>query len=396
MPLMLAFVPNPIVIATISFVVVIVVVLFLGFLLRRFSKSRTKRAMEEWEKLAEQLGLKVETGKETAIYPMTGVYDGREVKLAVGFRSSGDGGGVNFTFCQTRINPPLRLMLKINSEKGILNDALGVMAGESFISSGNAEFDKEFNLFALDRERLSQFLGQKLLDGFAANLANDLLQAKPHFKSVLLTDGYFYIEDKGAIYDLERLKVMLNWVVYVASRAENSNQLLPLSVWEKVLIQTWKAFAEQNGMRFDEKNLILKGLYKGFETQVNLGRSNEQTWLTEFKFDFGKSLMTGLQILQQNSLHEFVAFLGAQDIQVGDAVFDKLFVVKAENVQTVQHLLKPDLCQQLIKLNTPAKTLKIDDEEIFLSTESVVNDESSLQSYLDEIAKTAQMFLRQN
>lgn len=392
---MIAFAPNPVVIAAISFVAVIVVVLFLGFLLRRFSKSRTKRAMEKWEQLADKLGLKVETGKESAIYPMTGVYDGREIKLAVGFRSSGDGGGVNFTFCQTKINPPLRLMLKISSEKGILNDALGAMAGESFISSGNTEFDKNFNLTALDKERLPQFLWQNLPNG-NSNLAEDFLQTKQLFKKFFLSDEYFYIEEKGTVYEIERLKKMLEWTVYMANRAENSNQLLPLSVWEKVLIQIWKAFAEQNGMTFDEKNLILKGRYQGFETQVNLGKTTERKWLTEFKLDFGKSLMTGLQILQQNSLHEFVSFLGAQDIEVGDTVFDKTFVVKAKNIQTAQFLLKPDVCQQLIKLNTPAKTLKIDDEGVFLSTESVVNDARTLQSYLDEISKTAQMFRRQN
>lgn len=387
---------NPILIAIIAFVSVIFICLIFSLLLRRFTKNKSKRGMETWQKLANQLGLQVQTGEKIAIYPMEGFYEGREVKLAIGFRSSGDGGGVNFTFCQTPINPPLRLMLKISSDKGILNDALGAMSGESFISSGNAEFDREFNVMSLDTVRLSQFLGQKLLDGFAANLAHDLLQAKPHFKTVLLTDEYFYIEEKGTVYDLERLKVMLNWAIYVANRAENSKQLLPLSDWEKVLIQNWKFFAEQNGMRFDEKNLILKGLYKGFETQVNLGKSGQQTWLTEFKLDFGKSLRTGLQILQQNSLHQLVSFLGAQDIEVGETIFDKTFVVKAKNVQTVQFLLKPDLCQQLIKLNTPAKNLKIDDEGIFLSTESVINDARSLQSYLDEIAKAAQMVLRQN
>ena len=392
---MIAFAPNPVVIAAISFVAVIVVVLFLGFLLRRFSKSRTKRAMEKWEQLADKLGLKVETGKESAIYPMTGVYDGREIKLAVGFRSSGDGGGVNFTFCQTKINPPLRLMLKISSEKGILNDALGTMAGESFISSGNTEFDKKFNLTALDKERLPQFLWQNLPTG-NSNLAEDFLQTKQLFKKFFLSDEYFYIEEKGTVYEIERLKKMLEWTIYMANRAEISNQLLPLSVWEKVLIQIWKAFAEQNGMTFDEKNLILKGRYKGFEMQVNLGKSTERKWLTEFKLNFGKSLMTGLQVLQQNSLHEFVSFLGAQDIEIGDAVFDKTFVVKAKNIQTAQFLLKPDVCQQLIKLNTPAKTLKIDDEGIFLSTESGVNDARTLQSYLDEMSKTAQMFRRQN
>lgn len=387
---------NPILIAIIAFVSVIFICLIFSLLLRRFTKNKSKRGMETWQKLANQLGLQVQTGEKIAIYPMEGFYEGREVKLAIGFRSSGDGGGVNFTFCQTPINPPLRLMLKISSDKGILNDALGAMSGESFISSGNAEFDREFNVMSLDTVRLSQFLGQKILDGFAANLAHDLLQAKPHFKTVLLTDEYFYIEEKGTVYDLERLKVMLNWAIYVANRAENSKQLLPLSDWEKVLIQNWKFFAEQNGMRFDEKNLILKGLYKGFETQVNLGKSGQQTWLTEFKLDFGKSLRTGLQILQQNSLHQLVSFLGAQDIEVGETIFDKTFVVKAKNVQTVQFLLKPDLCQQLIKLNTLAKNLKIDDEGIFLSTESVINDARSLQSYLDEIAKAAQMVLRQN
>ncbi len=366
------------------------IIAFLIPLIRRWLGLKTRNAILRWRQAAHQLGLQIEKRGESIFRPMSGTYQGRQVKVAIGHRRNSES-GYNYTYCETELNPQLRLLLKLDSNPGVANQLVDAMTGTRDNTIGDTEFDRRFRLLC-DDDRVRQFLMQNLDD--KQNLAQNLVSAGQYVEEIILKDELVYVEEKQAVLEFQGLKQMLEWTVYLAQRVEKSNQLLPLSDWERSLVQAWKSFAEKSSIFFDEKNLSLKGPYRGFEIQATLGRSERRTWLTEFKLDFGRNLMLGLHILQQNAIHEIVSLFGAQDLQIGEAAFDKTFVVKAKNVQAVQYLLKPDLCRQLLKLNSPAKTFKVDDEGIFLSAETLVCEECLLRNYCDEIALAAQLILR--
>ena len=98
--------------------------------------------------------------------------------------------------------------------------------------------------------------------------------------------------------------------------------------------------------------------------------------------------------MPDNPLHKALSFLGVQDIESGNKIFDDAFIVKAENVMIARHKLQPDLCTQLLKLNSRASNVLVTDEEISITSDSVLNDERILQSYLDEVVLSAQMLVR--
>jgi hypothetical protein len=347
-----------------------------------------KKNREAWGEVSNKLGLKLlPNGK----LPMTGVYNDCPIEFSIfGQRRMGGYSGeiyhrrhVNYTYCKAMFPNNLRLSLKIETGKS--------SSGSIFM--GLAGFDNAFDVRGYDREIVQRMLLTESPTQRTNNLVGDLMLAKESVSHIQIDDEGVYVQQKGVVTDLATIKNWLDITTYLAKRFYATRKNLPSADWEKQTIQAWQSLANQNNLSFDSKNLTLEGRYKNFPVRIAIQAETEKLQ-TEIKLKFPKSLMAGLKIMPDNAIHKALSWLGMQDIESGNKAFDDAFIVKAENDAVAGHKLRPDLCTMLLNINSKASNLLITDEEISVTFDSVINDQKILQSYLEAIVSTAQMFLR--
>lgn len=86
----------------------------------------------------------------------------------------------------------------------------------------------------------------------------------------------------------------------------------------------------------------MSGRYKGYTVEVYTftkgSGKNSSTW-TRFHVNFRKSLGLGLQLKRQGFFSGIAKVFGAQDIEIGDAGFDKAIVVKGARPERVREFM---------------------------------------------------------
>lgn len=364
---------------------VVTPLIIVGIIFYVFRRNNKHRAI--WNSIASELNLMMPNPKKLE---MTGIYNNCQVKLAVGVRGSGDS-SETFTYCETGFPHNLRFLLKISSPKGFFTDILS----SNQLKLGQVNFDNSFNLKCYDENVLRRLLLSDFPSQKTQNLMGDLMLANQSFNTVSITDKQVYIESSGQTSDKNILKAMLELTTNLANRFTSARESFPLTDWEKNLFTIWQKFAAENNLSFDSKDIVIQGNYKNFSIKVSLETENEK-FQTKIHLQFGKSLMVGLKLMPENSLHKAMTWLGVQDIETGIRQFDDTFIVKAENSQMAKHILTPNLCNQLVGLAKQSPSFEINDTEIVMYFEQIFGDEKLLKSNLEAIILTAKMLLRQN
>lgn len=116
-----------------------------------------------------------------------------------------------------------------------------------------------------------------------------------------------------------------------------------------------------NGLSFDAKGYVLQGNYQNFPVFIAL-ETGAGEWQTQMKLRFPHSLMVGLKIMPENTIHKALTWVGVQDIEVGIKEFDDAFIVKGKNIEAAKYKLQPDFCFRLVELNRQTSNISIDDE----------------------------------
>lgn len=352
-----------------------------GAILYVIYKNKKNRAA--WQEIAPKLNLQLtKSGK----MPMTGVYNDCPVKVSIGARRVGYGEDSyveNFTYCEINFPTSLRLLLNIKFGK----------AGKNTIPLGNANFDKSYAVKAYDANLIRQLLLADFHSAKTQNLMGDLILAKDEFDEVKINDKRVYVETSGVVNDFETIKNLLDATTDLAKRFYEARQNLPPAKWEKQTLSSWQTLANEHNLSLDAKNYILQGNYKNFPVRVSL-ETIKGKWQTEIKLKFPKSLMTGLKIMPDNSLHKALTWFGMQDIEAGNKAFDNAFIVKAKNVVVAKHKLQPDLCTKLIDLKSRTSNILITDEDLDITHDTVLGEPGKLKNHLDELIFTAQMLMR--
>lgn len=347
-----------------------------------------KRNREAWGEVSNKLGLKLlPNGK----LPMTGVYNDCPVEFSIFVqrRMGGYSGEiyhrrhVNYTFCKANFPNNLRLSLNITTGK----------SSHGSIFTGLAGFDNSFDVRGIDREIVQRMLLTESPTQRTNNLVGDLMLAKESVSHIQIDDEGVYVQQKGVVTDLETIKKWLEITTYLAKRFYAARQNLPRTDWEKQTIQAWQSLAGQNNLSFNSNNLTLEGNYKNFPVRVAV-KADTEKMQTEIKLNFPNSLMAGLKIMPDNAVHKALSWLGMQDIKSGNKTFDDAFIVKAQNEAVAKNKLQPDLCTQLLNINSQASNLLITDEEISIVFDSVMSDEKFVKFYLEALVSTAQMLQR--
>ncbi len=358
-----------------------------GLIIYKLRQNVKNRAA--WREASQKLNLTMRNPKKLEL---KGVYHGCEILLAVGRRSSGHGDERHveyYTCCQSAFPLPLRFLLDIRAPKGLFS---GVFKSDQMFL-GQPNFDKVFNVKCYDGEVLRRLLLSDFPSDKTQNLMGDLMLTNQSAGVVKVSDERVYLEKSGIVSDFETLKEMLDMTSRLANRFKNAREKFPLAEWEKHLLASWKALADENDLKLDAVRFQMQGIYKNFPVFAALDAAKGK-WRTEIKLRFPQNLQTGLKIMPENSLHKAFTWLGAQDIESGIKEFDDSFIVKAKNAGAARSKLKPDLCGQLVALNKRASNISIDDEQISFSFDGVLGDGKILKSYLQAIAATAELLRR--
>ncbi len=343
--------------------------------------KRNKKNLIDWNSTAQKLNLQMPNPKK---YEMSGFYNNCPIKIAIGVRGSSDS-RETFTYCVTNFSQNLRFLLNIKSKS-----FLSGIFGSNQIKLGHSIFDDKFSVNCYDTNVLQQLLLSDFPSNQTQNLSEDLLMTVPSNSIVNITDEKVYIEKSGDSGNEILIKQMADLTTYLANRFESARKNFPLADWEKQMFTNWQNLAHQNNLQYDSKNICLQGNYQNFPCKISL-KTDKAKWQTEIKFKFINSLMIGLKIMPENSLHQAMTWLGVQDIKAEIKEFDDVFIVKAKNIGFTKQLLQPQLCQQLLKLKSYSSDLQINDEEIFVTIDSIIGDQNMLKNCLDEIVFAAKM-----
>lgn len=365
------------------FLIPLIIIGVVFYILRRNNKNRAV-----WNLLAQKLNFNMRNPKKLE---MTGFYNNCEVKVSVGSRRSGSSSNRSvefFTYCIANFPYSLRFALHINSQKGLLSNVLDL----NEMVLGNPYFDRAFNVRCYSAQILQSLLLSDFPSGNARNLMDDLMTAK-QAGIIKVTDKQVYIEKGGQIGDENEITQMLYIATDLVNRFRAARETFPLTNWEKQMLAAWQNLARQHGLSLDTKNYILQGNYQHFPVFIAL-ETDTGKWQTNIKLRFPDSLMTGLKIMPENSVHKALTWFGVQDIEAGIKEFDDTFIVKGKNVEAAKYKLQPDFCFRLVELNRQTSNISIDDEEISVTFDTVLGDGRMLKSCLDTVVSTAKMLLR--
>ncbi|MEZ5424735.1 MAG: hypothetical protein R2747_00595 [Pyrinomonadaceae bacterium] len=353
------------------------------FVLRRNRKNRAA-----WQEISRQLDLPMKNPNQLQ---MAGLYNDCEVKLSVGARRSGGENSSTefFTYCTVRFPHSLRFLLNIAAPKGLFSKIFD----SNRMILGQSGFDQRFNAKCYDQEVLRRLLLSDFPSDATQNLMGDLMMSSDLIDVIEISDEKVYLETGGQVADFERLKKMLDTTTYLAKRFYSARQSFPLAEWERQTLRDWRSLADEQNLRVDERNFELSGTYGSFPVRVRL-LTDRGKWQTGIELKFTDSLMTGLRIMPENSIHKAFTWLGAQDIEAGDKAFDDAFIVKAKNVAVARSFLTPDFCRQMVGLKSQTSGISVTDEEMVLTFDTVLGDRRTLKSHLEALASTARMLRR--
>ncbi|MEN8234597.1 MAG: hypothetical protein ABFR89_06695 [Actinomycetota bacterium] len=115
---------------------------------------------------------------------------------------------------------------------------------------------------------------------------------------------------------------------------------------------------------------------------------NSSTRYTRYSVEF-PPFGIGLGLTRQAGFGGFLKILGAQDVEVGDAVFDDAFIVKANNPSRAREILTPGSRLALNRLLAVHPEITVLDNEIVLDKRGSVRDTDVIISTLRRLESAA-------
>lgn len=368
--------------ATIGVIFLFAIIFFI------FKVNQNKKNTNAFLHFAQNVGLQT-TQPNTP--KLKGIYNGCEVEMALSSRRTGTGEDSSteyFTYCEAYFPHSLRFLLDISCPQNWFSRNLD----SQDIKLGQPNFDKHFSLKCYDADVARRLLLSDFPANNSQNLMGDLMLASNKITYIDITDHEVYTEETGHISDFNKLKMMLDATTYLAKRFRSAREKFPLADWEKQTLSNWQKIAHENSLQFDSQHIEMQGHYKNFPLFVGLD-TKKGKWQTNIKLQFPQSLMVGLKLMPENSIHKALSWLGVQDIQIGIKAFDDAFIVKGKNIQMAKYKLQPNVCNHLIAFSRKSSDFLIDDTSMSFTFDTVLGDEKMLKSYIEGMITTSQMLL---
>lgn len=133
--------------------------------------------------------------------------------------------------------------------------------------------------------------------------------------------------------------------------------------------------------------LSMSGSTSGYMVRIDTHSSNDNQY-TRFRVEL-PPLGLSVKLSRQGALHSIAGFFGAQDIEVGEPVFDKGVVVKGAYPQKVEAFLTPARRVAISELFQAYPQALITDSFITYSRRGIVTNPDELISILERLLSVA-------
>lgn len=311
----------------------------------------------DWAALARQLGLeRLEQGVR-----------GRFAGLRVGAHETwehsshrGDDGFHDkhyFTEAWATIEPELRMDLRVSSASsaGRFFEALG--GGRPTL--GDPELDRCFDVSCSELDHARRVL--------ARGAGAALLHVRGRQEGLRIDDRTVVSRFGGWGLSFDTLRVAMEDCAHVASALIFARAREPAS-WEPEVLRGWSSLAGSLGLVFDPHRTELRGTVRGLSAtaRVDVEGGAHTVVVTELAAPLG----LGLSLTRQSDGFLASWFKG-QDIKIGDAFFDRAFVVKGEPEEQVRRLLKGAPAQRLLTILSRARDVSVQADTLVVSSKRV-------------------------
>jgi len=174
--------------------------------------------------------------------------------------------------------------------------------------------------------------------------------------------------------------------VELSRRLVSASDVLGPSHLERVIGEVWRAIAEARGLSLHVDRNMLSGRTEGVHLEVHAAQHGD-VYRTTFLVRFDRALGIGLRLERQAGLSMLGALVGMQDIETGDAAFDKRFVVKGQPESAVRAALTPEVRARLVSLQAHASSLTVEDDHLRADVGWLVSEPAHLNGAIAAIAQ---------
>jgi hypothetical protein len=175
--------------------------------------------------------------------------------------------------------------------------------------------------------------------------------------------------------------------------------------------EIWKQLSEQLGgeylasWRGDKVQVAHGDWVMTLDTYVVMAK-NTPIFFTRMRAPFVNPSGFRFSIRRRNIFSEIAAWLGAQDIEIGDAEFDQTYVIKSNNESRVRDLLRDQRLRDLLDAQPSVSLAVKDDEgwfgakfpegtdELYFSVHGIIKDIDRLKALYDLFGETLDQLAR--
>lgn len=303
-------------------------------------EEETSSLPEGWDDLASSLGLAMEGGD------LVGTIEGRSVRASHQFDR-----GILRAQAIARIEPSLDLGLDVHRVAVTLS-----LPGA--VELGSPDLDDEFRITGDEPGRVAAF--------FTDELRGRLVSLNRASYDLGITDDHCRIFAEQQVVDAGWMRSALLAAVGLVGLVEDARARLqpaePLVAHGRALA----AFAAARSLAYRAAPLALHGVVEAMPVSVWSWRTGRGRHAIAARAHLEVDLGIGLSVKRAGLLDGLRTAFGGQDVTIGDAPFDKRFLVRVEpgNERRAAALLSPDVRAALLEIDARAGGVEVDDRRV--------------------------------
>jgi hypothetical protein len=249
--------------------------------------------------------------------------------------------------------------------------------------TGHTDLDAEFAIAGDEPARLRAFFTGPLCEELAALYrATFDLRLRDDGCSVFSTIGF-------SIPDVGWLDRAVRGAVKIVDLMDDARANLDAPHRLLAHAEALRDLAAARSLGFAPSPLRVWGDLEGRALRLGSRRTGKRKYHLFARAELDGDLGIGLSVRRQGLLDDVSVFLGAQDVLVGDAAFDKRFLIKADpaRAERVAGLLDAEVRAALLAMDARCGAVKVSDQAVTVSPIGIGKPPEELRWLVDTLAE---------
>ena len=287
-----------------------------------------------------------------------------------------------------RVAPSLLLGLRAGKHPEGLRLSSTDYGLQSVVATGQPAFDERFSVRALAPMCVPGIFARK---GDGGDIVDVAVAAHDAKVGVNIEDACVSIGLARSLEDAESFAWALDAGIRIAERLASARAALPPPPWEAAIAAALEALAKARSLTFERARLAASGSTAQISTSVALTTTLPSSRLPSYAIEIAAyypALGVRLSVYPQHVVPGLVKFF-LRDVEVGDAPFDKAFIVNAEKSAPVGAWLGPVVRARMLSMVSQAAWVNLDHERVALYLHASVQDPAMLAYAYDDVVAVA-------